>query len=267
MLTPIFLLFGQVFFIHALSQDLTQTTSPYDNWQNLLDEVSHAAFSDSASVKLSRIRRQIASEEIEYPLQWDSIRKQRLPFDPEAYITEVEEFLQQMPPATQILYQQEKEFRQSTRIDTTFHVGRAELTGDGNEDSIIARIFKDNHDIYLRYSVVSALDTIQVYQFSCDIPPTWSPLNELSVWYNNALEMAPNVDDDNAKSFFFIPEIMVRAVSDISGKSEEVLLPIITEYIEQYSGRCIGLRDPQGLGGACWVYYEPLRQFVFLYTP
>ena len=172
-----------------------------------------------------------------------------------------------MPDSIRTLYELERSFREMARIDTTFAVGVADVTGDENPDHILAIISLQNSDVTLEYCTINNSDTLRISQVPCDTESIWSPFRELRIWYFNAIEWAPRIEFDNPRSMFFIPEIMVRDVSRRSGESEESLRPIVSDYVKQFKGRCIWTGTPDGIYGGSWIWYEPLRQFVLIYTP
>lgn len=230
--------------------------SPWMNSQRAYDEITVAFYSDEPLVLLERIRDQLLESNLQYePDRLESIR-------------EAEAFLQDMSESAQLRYLAEKEFRRSVRMDTLVSISEADLTGDGIDDELLARIFGEGSRIYLEYLMAAGTDTLSVTRLDATPFPDWSPFPELREGYPQAIAHAPSAGIRNAKDLFTtFPHEMAEHVAQISGRPGEDFVDTVTQYIENFRGMGVCVYDPVGPAGHCMVWYAPLQQFVVLYYP
>ena len=225
------------------------------NWQRAYDEITVAFYSDEPLVLLERIRDQLQESSLQY-----------LP-DPLESIREAESFLQDMSEPVQLRYLAEKEFRRSVRMDTLVSISEADLTGDGIDDELLARIFGEGPRIYLEYLMAAGTDTLSVTRLDATPFPDWSPFPELREGYPQAIAHAPSAGIDNAKDLFVFPHEMAEQVAHLSGRPGEDFVDTVTQYIENFRGMGVCVLDAVGPAGHCMVWYAPLQRFVVLYYP
>jgi len=228
----------------------------FTNFRNIYEEVDEAFYSDKPGENLQRMRTRLDTG-FEYGGDF---------LDPMRLLNRADEFLSNMTNTQMELYEQEMAFRSIPNKDTTI-VSYLDYTGNGANETQHTTISKVGSEILVNFLIFTDEDTLLDMTIYSNVPPEWSPFDELYNYWNYAIEHSPpkriHVHDMRRTLQF---RLMAESIAEITGQEVSDILPDVRQYAEAFQGY-VFYRTAGFPGESYYIWYESLKRFVLLYTP
>lgn len=186
------------------------------------------------------------------------------------YVSEIlraEKLLDNMPEDFKVKYDSEVSFRMRDKVDTLFVFNR-DYTGDGIEETLYTRIFKNSFQIFASNTIIAKNDTIFTKLDTVSFAPKFSDYNELLTDYSLMLEFAPLEVEmaDREDSYDFIFPILAGEISRQTGTDPTEFVSEMKEYVREFQGKLFHMTTSES-GGCAYMWYAPINRFVTYYCP